>query len=367
MQLSQEAMGKGMGRLAGEKITGVLLVGIAVLAWAILPIGLKSLTITLADEQIVFARFFVAVVVLAPFAFGSRRNREAHLDAVRLHWKALLALAIVGIVLPQLLFTWAVRNLPIGIASFLAFSHPVFSILLAAALLRERKLGPWGLLVTSVLLVAGLVLLSLKDPRIWRLEALQGWLSGPFLIGLGVPLLWGLSSVLAKVLLKRQVAPPMVLAWWRIAAGTAFVGVVVAARGGMNTSFITNLSLDSALWLAVLGVLSVAVGISAYFAGLERVTLTTASALEACVAPLGAILAMVFLPEERLLAHQWVGGGVVFLAALVPAVASWLKGNGSQADRKVRIDTTVSDGPQVLHDEDGSSISMLDQTTIKNR
>jgi len=310
---------------------GAALVSVAVLSWSLLPIGLKCLTTSLATDQIVFARFLVAVLVMAPFALGPAGRRREHLTIIRKHWRPLLALAAVGIVFPQLLFTWSIRHLPAGVASFLGFSHPVFSMLFAAAFLRERRLGRWGLFVTTLLLAMGLGLLAVRDPVTLLEGGNNGWLSSPALLGLAVPLLWGLSSLLAKVLLRDQIAPPMVIAWWRVAAGTMFVGLVVAARGGFDASFVEGLDGNSVMWLLVLGVFSVAIGVSAYFAGLERVSLTTASALEACVAPLGAFIAVVFLPEEHLLWHQWLGGGVVFLAALLPIVLPRLRRAGRSA------------------------------------
>ena len=152
-----------------------------------------------------FWRWFLAALVLAPFALPALAGKGA---ALRRHAGLLAALALTGVVLFQSLVYLGLRSTTTVNAVLLNSSGPLFMLLSSWALERERATGRqiFGMLVSFAGVVAILSRGDVASLLQLHFHAGDGW------ILLAMPM-WGIYSVL----LKR---------WPREVGGTAFLFLI---------------------------------------------------------------------------------------------------------------------------------------------
>ena len=150
----------------------VILLGSA-LSFAVLAFSAKLVSRTLPGDQIAFIRF---ALMLAPFLVSRRLLREA------LTYQRLDLLAYRGIFggVAVLLYFLAIEKIPVGMATLLNYSSPVWSVSIAALVLGERVrpllLLPFGVALAGTLLVTGAFEGSGWPPRVGLWEGV-GFLS----------------------------------------------------------------------------------------------------------------------------------------------------------------------------------------------
>ena len=127
------------------------------LCFALLAVAAKLASHTLPGEVVAFFRFFL---MLVPFALRPRLAREA------LTWERGDLLLYRGVFggTAVLLYFLAIEHLPVGLATLLNYSSPIWAVLFAALFLGERTRPV--LLVPFALALAGMVLATgaLNDP-----------------------------------------------------------------------------------------------------------------------------------------------------------------------------------------------------------
>jgi drug/metabolite transporter (DMT)-like permease len=150
----------------------LILLGSA-LSFAVMAFAAKLASHSLPGDQLAFLRF---AVMLLPFLLRPRLVREAF------SYQRLDLLAYRGLFggVAVLLYFLAIEKIPVGMATLLNYSSPVWSVTLAALFLGERArpmlLLPFGLALGGTLLVTGAFERGGWPPRIGLWEGV-GFLS----------------------------------------------------------------------------------------------------------------------------------------------------------------------------------------------
>jgi len=130
----------------------ILMIALSALSFAAMAIAAKLAAATLPAAEVAFVRF---ALMLAPFALMPRIVRRA------LVWQRLDLLVYRGLFggTAVLLYFLAIEHLPVGTATLLNYSSPIWAVTFAAIFLGERArpllLLPFGLALVGMLLVTG--------------------------------------------------------------------------------------------------------------------------------------------------------------------------------------------------------------------
>ena len=186
----------------------LLIVAASALSFAVMAFAAKLASRSIPGDELAFLRF---VLMLVPFAL-SRRLRRRALRVER--WDLLAYRGVFGGTAVVLYFL-AIEHVPIGIATLLNYSSPVWAVMFAAAFLGER--APARLLAPGLLALAGMVLVTgvvgqTGSLRIGLWEA----------VGL-------LSSVLSGAAVTAIRAARRTEGSWAIYGSFSLCGLVVAA------------------------------------------------------------------------------------------------------------------------------------------
>ena len=135
----------------------LLLIVVSALSFALMAFAAKLASNSLPAGEVTFARF---LLMLAPFLAAPRLVRQA------LTWQRLDLLVYRGLFggTAVLLYFLAIAHVPVGVATLLNYSSPIWSVLFAALFLGERVrpalLLPFVLALGGMLLVTG----AFSDP-----------------------------------------------------------------------------------------------------------------------------------------------------------------------------------------------------------
>ena len=123
------------------------------LLWGVIYLLLKVLGDDIAPATLTFLRCVLAAALLFPLAL-----RAGTLPSLRVHWRALLTMALLGVVIPFVSLAAGVNHVTSGLASILGATTPILIVLLAIPFDRSERVGmvqALGLLVG----ISGIVLL----------------------------------------------------------------------------------------------------------------------------------------------------------------------------------------------------------------
>ena len=215
-----------------------------------------------------------------------------------------LALGAVGYALQAGLFFGALRRIDASLLALLLYTYPAWVTLAAFALGRERPTR--RRLVALALSSAGLVIV------------LAGAAGGGFdalgaAMGVGAALAYTAYILVAD---RAGVATSPLVLSALVCVGATFTFCLVGVAGGA-----VDLTFESEgwLWLALIAVVSTALPISTFFAGMARVGPSTASILSTFEPVVTVALAYLAFSERLTLVQ--VGGAALVLAAAVMLAA----------------------------------------------
>jgi drug/metabolite transporter (DMT)-like permease len=202
-------------------------------------IGLRQLT----PLSLVALRLAVGVLVIGVVVAVRR-------EPLRLTWRQfqfLVILATVNTSLPFLLISWGEVTVPSGLASVLNSTVPIFSILLAGAILKDE---PITLPRASgvILGFSGVVLLVSRD--LLRSGDVWSGIAGQAAIVLA-SICYAIAAVFARRTLRG--VPSMTIATWvlMISSGqTIFLSLIFSPPSVASFTFQTAFAV---LWLGILG------------------------------------------------------------------------------------------------------------------
>jgi drug/metabolite transporter (DMT)-like permease len=232
---------------------GWVLFAVMCVVWGIPYLFIKVAVGQVSVPVVVFARTAIGALLLLPLVVRSARQGRARpgrarqgggeLDALRRHWRPLVAFAALEIIIPWGLLSAAERKLPSSLAGLLIAAVPIISVVTARLTGDSERLSPrrWGGLIIGL---AGVAVLAAPD------------LSGGSAVAITEVLLVALCYATAPLIAARKLAdvpalpmtaaclslgalvwlPPAVATWpSRVPSGRALGALV--ALGVICTAF----------------------------------------------------------------------------------------------------------------------------------
>jgi drug/metabolite transporter (DMT)-like permease len=293
---------------------GVIACLSTILIWSGNTIVTKAAADAIAPGSIAFYRWFLALLILLPFVGPAAwRNRAL----AREHWKQLMALGAMGLVIYQsLAYEAAETTSAVNMGVILALM-PLFSTVLASAFGSERMTAMR--VVGGVVSLSGLVYLTSRGDPLTLV-------SGGFHLGDGLMIIAVLSNALYGVMVKRW-SLPMPLwqqLFWQIMFSTLML-VPVWLAGPISP--VTAVNLPLIIYAAVPTSL---VAPLCWIVGIHRLG-PARSALFINLVPIAVALLAWSILREDLQVYHLVGGAVALVG-----VALGLR------EPKAAIDETVS-------------------------
>lgn len=250
-------------------------------------------------------RFAIAAAVMVALACAQRHPvpRGSTLAV-------LIALGALGYGGQALCYFTALRLAPAGLAALLLYLHPVLVAVLAAAFLHERLSAPK--LVALAIALVGTALTVVPALRGDALAAAPQLATG-LAFAVASAAFYAVYIVVAAAIGRRTSA--LAMSTVVIASAAAVFAAAALVRGPQWPQ-------TAGGWLAVIAIalLSTAVAITFYFAGLERIGPVRAATLSTAEPLAAIVLAAIFL-DEAMAPVQLAGGALIVVAAVLIAKA----------------------------------------------
>ena len=177
---------------------GWVLFAVMCLVWGIPYLFIKVAVGQVSVPVVVFARTAVGALLLLPLVVRSARQGKARkgggeLDALRRHWRPLVAFAALEIIIPWGLLSAAEQKLPSSLAGLLIAAVPIISVVTARLTGDSERLSPrrWSGLIIGL---AGVAVLAAPD------------LSGGSAVAITEVLLVALCYATAPLIAARKLA-----------------------------------------------------------------------------------------------------------------------------------------------------------------
>ena len=228
------------------------------------------------------------------------------------NWPLLLMRGLAGAISITCFF-WAIDLIDLLTATLYLYVYPVFAILFAVLLFKER-FSPWILAPLAAALV-GLYLIV--NP------SFQGFTLGHG-IGLGAALLGGIARAALRQLRRTDSPGNIVLLFMSFAGVLSGIGVTLIPGQSWRFTPSANLT-DGTIWLLLF-----AIGLFSAFAHImvtvayRRLSTATASIMTMLILPITALIAVLYF-HESLTVNKIVGGLLITAAGIGVSAAPSLQ------------------------------------------
>ena len=281
--------------------------GAVYLAWGGTYLGIRVAIETLPPLLMASTRSLIAGALL--YLWAVRRGDRRGDRPSRRQWAAAAIIGVALLLGGNGLVTLAEQRVTSGIAALLVATVPLWMVLLARAVLRERV--RWLEWLGVVVGFGGVTLLA--------------WPSGPQYadpLGVGMVVLASLSWAGGSLYARRAPMParPLVGVAMEMLAGGLALGIVGLLRGELAQVHPERFSLESLLGLGYLIVFGSWVAFSAYV-WLLRVTRTSLVATYAYVNPIVAVLAGWLILSEPVGIRTLLAGLVILVGVALIVTA----------------------------------------------
>ena len=261
-----------------DKMTGVAAILGASVMWSIEPI-LAKLAYENSDylQTSAIRAIGVAGTALIYVILSNRGN----LKVTRKHLSVLVYIAIVGTMVADLLYLFALQKIPVINGVLIGHMQPISVVLIGYFVLKEEKLTKYDFLGICIMIVAG-VLVATKTGA--NLSAMRLGTVGDLLVVLAT-VAWATTGIAMRKYLRELNA-----------------GVITFYRFSIaSIIFVTYLSLTSAvvvssIYQILIGV-TVGIGTILYYEGLKRIKAAQVSALELSTPLFAALLSYLIIRE----------------------------------------------------------------------
>lgn len=284
-----------------KKMSGMFIV-VAAALWALDGILRRSLY-HLPSVTIVFYEHLVGSVLLTPFAYSLFKKEKITREAIKLA----LPIALFGGLLGTLFITTAlsrVQFIPFSVVFLIQKTQPIFAILTAALLLKE-KITPRFVRWAALALVA-VFFVSFKNGVVQF--DIPGTITAA-LFSLGASFFWGISTTLGKMLVGKVSDTMATTLRFYISTGLAFLAVLIL---GSQASLLSASPID-VVKLLMIGLSTGLVAMWLYYKGLKNTPVKVATILELTF-PLLAVFIDMFLYKTFLAPSQYIAAGVLMFA-----------------------------------------------------
>jgi drug/metabolite transporter (DMT)-like permease len=260
------------------KTAGVAAILGASLMWAIEPIFVK-LAYRGSDylQTSAFRAIGVAVTALVYVFLTNKGN----LKVSRKQFSVLVYIALVGTIVADLLYLYALGQIAVINAVLIGHMQPIFVVLIGYFLLKEDRLTRYDYLGILIMIFAGL-LVTTKTPA--NLSALRLVAVGDLLV-LVATAAWATTGIAMRKHLRQLNAG--VVAFYRFSIASLILVLYLSLTSGVVLS---------SVYQVLLG-LTVGVGTILYYEGLKRIKAAQVSALELSTPLFAALLSFLILKE----------------------------------------------------------------------
>lgn len=283
---------------------GAILIVAAAALWASDAVLRQSLY-SLPPLTLVFWEHLLGAMILIPYII---KHRSAFNTMTQQTWGSLVWVGLFGGLIGTGLYTAALANvhyIPLSVVVLLQQLQPIFAILLAVIVLKERLSKRF--LALAVLALAGAYFMTFPDYAPTFDTGDKTFIAA--LMALGAAFAWGSSTVFGKKALK-DLKPSFTAGMRMLITTTLAVPAMVVFGQTMHPTEIAG----GQWWRLVLIVLFSGTGaLLLYYNGLKRTPAKYATLLELAW-PLTAILIDVFALKTTLAPTQWIGASVLLLA-----------------------------------------------------
>ncbi len=254
-----------------------------------------------ATLRFLFGAAFVLVLLLG-------RRQGGFVAAAREDGLAIVLLGAVGVFLTFFLLHEGIEAASASTAAVVFSMNPVFTVLIATAILRER-LGLMGWLGVGIGLVGAFA--AVTGFRFAGLFS-RGDFRGGVLVLISA-FTWSLYTVYGKRYSERYGS--LTLSLLTMSCGSLLLAALLACRGGWGE--VAAYGARAWVWLLYLGVVTVGIGYILYFEGMRRVPASRGASLFYLKPVLALLLAHLALGEPisyaLLLAALLVASGVLLV------------------------------------------------------
>jgi len=282
--------------------TDWLLLALLVVLWGS-AFGLTDIALDgFSPLQLVTGRLWIGAVVLMLVVIARGQSRPRQAGA----WTAIVAMAVLGNVLPFFLISWGQQGISSGLTGILMAVMPLVVLLLAHFLVPGERMNRWRV-VGFLLGFAGIVMLLGAD----ALASLRGqgtalWSELSVLAG---AVCYGFNLIIAR---RSPPLPAVVVAAWVVLCSAIISTVAMLLSGPFLPP---NPGYPSIFAVLALGVLATGVATAAYFRVVARAGASFLSLINYLI-PVWAVALGAVLLGESLSARSIAALGVILLGVL---------------------------------------------------
>ena len=276
------------------KRTGIITMLLASLMWALEP-ALAKLSYLSGDfiQTSAFRAFGVAAFAFC-FAILKRENLRIKIR----HLSILIYIAIIGTMIGDLIYFFALTQIPVINAVLIGHLQPIFVVLIGFYVLKTDNLTKWDYLGISSMIASGLFVTT-KTPE--NLFALNLGTPGD-LLALIATAAWSTTTIATRKYLRNINAG--VIVFYRFLIASMFFTLLI---------FTTSEFLLPNQFQLLIG-LVVGIGMILYYVALSRIKAAQVSALELST-PFFASIIGFFVLQEMVTAMQ-IGGIFLLIAGI---------------------------------------------------
>ena len=267
---------------------GVLAVLFASLMWAIEPIFAKLAYQQNSDFLQISAIRAIFVTLTAMLYIGLTSNVKFRIN--KQQFSTLLYVTIVGTLFADLLYFYALTQIPVINAVLLGHMQPIFIIMIGFLILKSEKLTKFDFVGISFMMLSGLLVTT---KTINNLAMLNLGTLGDLLVIMAT-IAWATTAIAVRKYIKNLNAG--IITFYRFFFASIFLLIFL---GLTSTVIITN------IYQILVGII-VGIGTILYYEGLKRVKVAQVSGLELSAPFFAAILGFLIL-EEPITSIQIIG------------------------------------------------------------
>ncbi|VVB61258.1 EamA-like transporter family protein [uncultured archaeon] len=260
------------------KQQGITTILFASIIWAIEPILAK---LSYENSDFLHTSAIRAIIAALTAFLYIVFIRKSPLKVTRRQLSPLIYIAIVGTLLADFMYFFALTKVPVINAVIIGHMQPIFIITFGFFLLRSDTLTKFDYLGIFLMIVSGLLVTTrtIENLSAFRLGTIGD------LIVLSATIAWATSAIVMKKYLTAMNAG--VITFYRF----FFAALIFATYLGLTSSMII-----ANIYQVLIGVV-IGVGTILYYEGLKRLKAAQVSGLELSTPFFAAILAFLFLNE----------------------------------------------------------------------
>ncbi|MGK5085438.1 DMT family transporter [Bdellovibrionota bacterium FG-1] len=288
-------------------LSGPILITIAALLWGTDSLFRFPTAGAIDPTLIVFIEHAIGLLLLAPWIWSRHRGEMFKLSLKE--WLCAFIVGAGGGALATVLFTASFRFLNPSVSILLQKLQPVFTVLLAYALLGERPVAKfyfWALIALG----AGFVL-SFPDLDTRFLYEHGSIHAKGVIYALSAAGIWSVSTVFGKKLLVS--ISPAVATFWRYTFGIFTLATILHLAQVPPPSIAVLTSQSMIFALLYLSIVTGLIPMFAYYVGLSKTPAAVATFIE-LLYPISAVILNTFFLHTPLSPIQMGAGGALLFA-----------------------------------------------------